>query len=1385
MKICRIAITAALFAAVPATAHADPISLSVGLLAGALSAAVGAGTWIAIGIGALTAELSYVRKMLFDKPKTGVGNRSYGLGDITPQSFPVGDYGIEGDPVWFNTFGKDGDTPNAFLVQVFAVSDLPTSMTGLIVEGKTCTLGSGMTNPHPDWGTPIPEFVGVSGKIFLWYKYYDGTQTEADSWLVSQFPSSNLNQLYPYDSSRIGTGRAYIILTARANDKVFQGFPKPTVVTPGIPLYDITKDGDAGGSGAHRWNDPSTWEPSNNTQVQRYNIRRGIYYGVPGTGQWMFGGQNLGAFRLPYDNWSANIGICATVVDNVGDTYRGTCTVATSGSGASKVATIALVDEQDQTDPYGFALLYAGARIQINSYAGIVASNTGTVITTEEGWTGPAYATATAWTGFTGGGSEPQFRSGGIVRCDEEPATVDESLLRACNGRSIVVGGVIKTTTGAAPETSDFSLTDADVIITSERQNDQYAGHDGLINGITGSHPDPDTWNIVDAPPIYDAEFLAEDNGERLTSSVEYEAVPWPQQVQRNMRSALNEGRNWRRHNVVLPPPFWRIEPGDTGPWTSSINQYAAKRFRVESAKPLADRCTQVLLRELDSTDYDYTPISDFQATPVGSIEPVESGDIPAPDAATLSASAIVTTGPDGAKVSGIQAGADEPSDPNVVAILIRYKLHSGSTWFDGPHIKPVAPTGYTVISGLVPSGVYDVGFAYRLPQGDSGWTVLESITAGADLVATGAVDGSITEAALDPDYVAAVAAADAAEAAARAAADTAEQGAREQLAAAKELSDSVIRQLTADLASFSNSLMTLQTLHQLARQQNSSTLAFAKDELTTQIVEGLSAQAEKTLELEAYVEALVGVSVDLALAAQVYENQTAIADLTTGKASATDFTLLDAQVNTPTTGLAAVVASNAEAISALDPESAVATLQTTLVAVRQQGATLDVFGNSLASVLVALADTTKRTNAALAYHRSEITTQVTEGQSALASAVGELGVILQTETTTRSAAITTEQSARANADSAETSARIAAISTLTDGLVSTNAAITAEASTRASADSAETSARESAISDLSSDLDDALAAIISEANTRATADTAEANTRASQIATVTAAAAAAQGTANTNTAAITSEATTRANADTAIAGNVTALTTTVGGHTTTLVEYGNSIDGLSAQWGVAINVDGHVTGLVRLDSGDTESNFVVIADNFLVYDGVSSTVPLLALSGGVAYLNVPLQASTVTTSNLIDNSITSLQLSANYVGGTVTVSSGTPAEICRSDSYSAHGTGIVKVVFHSPYSWDATSSSGGLVYMRCTRHTASDGTLETTLSTGPTLNYDLPTVHSTSGAIIYGFVNVPFFDIAPQGDHAVYYKVSAIGDAGVFASESGQFILSLEEFKK
>lgn len=131
-------------------------------------------------------------------------------------------------------------------------------------------------------------------------------------------------------------------------------------------------------------------------------------------------------------------------------------------------------------------------------------------------------------------------------------------------------------------------------------------------------------------------------------------------------------------------------------------------------------------------------------------------------------------------------------------------------------------------------------------------------------------------------------------------------------------------------------------------------------------------------------------------------------------------------------------------------------------------------------------------------------------------------------------------------------------------------------------------------ITALSEDLTTAQASITNEATVRATNDAA----LATQINAVSASLTSNVATLN---ASISTETTARVAGDGALASQITTLTSTVNGNTTSITQVASAVDGLEAQWGVSINANGRVTGLVRLDGGSTGSTFSVLADKFVV----------------------------------------------------------------------------------------------------------------------------------------------------------------------------------------
>lgn len=228
-------------------------------------------------------------------------------GGTVSRSIILGMTATAGSLVYANTWGNEGNTPNAYASQVIAVADAPIkSLLAVIVNGVACELD--FSRHHADFGWPVKEY-RKDGADYLWIKFYDGNQTQADGFLVNRVSSA----ARPYESTRVGYGVAYVIATSRVNQELFSGFPSFKFVLDGMGLYDPSADSSVGGNGGQRWNDPATWGGDGDRLpvVQLYNVMRGIRW----NGQWLYGLQTVTDRRLPASHWISQIGKCRALID--------------------------------------------------------------------------------------------------------------------------------------------------------------------------------------------------------------------------------------------------------------------------------------------------------------------------------------------------------------------------------------------------------------------------------------------------------------------------------------------------------------------------------------------------------------------------------------------------------------------------------------------------------------------------------------------------------------------------------------------------------------------------------------------------------------------------------------------------------------------------------------------------------------------------------------------------------------------------------------------------------------------------------------------------------------------------------------------------------------
>lgn len=297
--------TTAVYMTAAGSAHAEPITAA---LFGSIFASTLAGQIVSYAIGvAISIGVSSLLSKAQDTSSSSSGvTLNVQMGDDQPVTAIVGHYATSGRRKYIGTWGSEKKTPNAYLVDVIELGNLPVSgLANFWVDGQQVELLTG--EYHSERGWPVAPY-RRDGKDYLWVKFYDGTQSSADPYLVSKFGGDADR---PYHSSMVGFGCPYAIVTARYNTDLFSSSPSYVFETGSIRFYDIRKDSTNGGSGSHRWGTPSTWEPSFNPVVIIYNIIRGLRWNGD---VWFYGGQNLPAFRLPSSSWISAANECDRLV---------------------------------------------------------------------------------------------------------------------------------------------------------------------------------------------------------------------------------------------------------------------------------------------------------------------------------------------------------------------------------------------------------------------------------------------------------------------------------------------------------------------------------------------------------------------------------------------------------------------------------------------------------------------------------------------------------------------------------------------------------------------------------------------------------------------------------------------------------------------------------------------------------------------------------------------------------------------------------------------------------------------------------------------------------------------------------------------------------------
>lgn len=254
---------------------------------------ISAGITMAIGLGVSLIGRRILKNRM-DKSQAGGVEMDVQVDDDVPEAIILGRFITAGSLVYLETFGKNGDTENSDMVEIITVADVPTvGLVELFVDGEKKTFSAN----HPiDGGKIVADHDGD-----LSIKYWDGSQTTADSWVVSKLGTHSER---PWTNNHVGRGRSFVRLHYRFNPDEVEGRKRFRYVIDGMRLYDPRLDSTNDGSGSHRYDDLSTHAFTQNLPLMIYNILRGIQIST-GSGTELIYGLGIAAEDLPNDIWFA------------------------------------------------------------------------------------------------------------------------------------------------------------------------------------------------------------------------------------------------------------------------------------------------------------------------------------------------------------------------------------------------------------------------------------------------------------------------------------------------------------------------------------------------------------------------------------------------------------------------------------------------------------------------------------------------------------------------------------------------------------------------------------------------------------------------------------------------------------------------------------------------------------------------------------------------------------------------------------------------------------------------------------------------------------------------------------------------------------------------
>ena len=226
------------------------------------------------------------------------------------------------------------------------------------------------------------------------------------------------------------------------------------------------------------------------------------------------------------------------------------------------------------------------------------------------------------------GGAEPRYCVNGAVMSNEKFVDVEKMFADAMGGIIIQPGGSVEVEPGHA-RTITFEITDDELITGSQVQASPFrsVADSAWVNTVIPRYTEPTQRFQEHGAPLrrVAADVTADGMAREVTLTLNQ--VTSGTQAQRLGEIQRKLGRYVRTAKITLGPRFNGIEEGDWGTWTSTRHwQGETVVFRVEAYSIDNKRQITLMLREIDSSVYDWNAATDEIASDVADVPVIPVG---------------------------------------------------------------------------------------------------------------------------------------------------------------------------------------------------------------------------------------------------------------------------------------------------------------------------------------------------------------------------------------------------------------------------------------------------------------------------------------------------------------------------------------------------------------------------------------------------------------------------------------------------------------------------------------------------------------------------------------------------------------------------------------